>query len=83
MSDLYTALYTRLQQSLKKCFGDEFKDVDPVLRPAQDARFGDFQANVAMSLAKQLHTLLSRRYRSFRALMLYLKIRIQNREVCQ
>jgi arginyl-tRNA synthetase len=54
MSDLYTALYTRLQQSLQKCFGDEFKDVDPVLRPAQDARFGDFQANVAMSLAKQL-----------------------------
>ena len=28
--------------------------VDPVLRPTQDPRFGDFQANVAMGLAKRL-----------------------------
>lgn len=54
MSDLYAALKARLQQAMQKSFGDEFKDIDPVLRPAQDAKFGDFQANVAMSLAKQL-----------------------------
>jgi len=54
MSDLYAALKARLQQAMQKSFGDEFKDADPVLRPTQDSRFGDFQANVAMSLAKQL-----------------------------
>ena len=54
MSDLYTALKARLQKSIHKSFGDEYKDMDPLLRPAQDLKFGDFQANVAMSLAKQL-----------------------------
>ncbi|WP_455212332.1 arginine--tRNA ligase [Kaarinaea lacus] len=54
MSDLYAALQTKLKQAIQKSFGDEYQDVDPLLRPTQDAKFGDFQANVAMSLAKQL-----------------------------
>ena len=54
MSDLYAALKTKLQQAIEKSFGEEYQDVDPLLRPAQDAKFGDFQANVAMSLAKAL-----------------------------
>jgi arginyl-tRNA synthetase len=54
MSDLYSALKTKLQQAIQKSFGDEFHDIDPVLRATQDPKFGDFQANVAMSLAKAL-----------------------------
>ncbi|KPJ90750.1 MAG: arginyl-tRNA synthetase [Gammaproteobacteria bacterium SG8_11] len=54
MSDLYAVLQTRLQQAICKSFGDTFQDTDPLLRPTQDPKFGDFQANVAMSLAKAL-----------------------------
>jgi arginyl-tRNA synthetase len=54
MSDLYTALKLKLQQAIQKSFGDEYQDVDPLLRSTQDPKFGDFQANVAMSLAKAL-----------------------------
>ena len=54
MSDLYTTLKVRLQQAIRKSFGDEYLDVDPLLRSTQDPKFGDFQANVAMSLAKPL-----------------------------
>ncbi len=34
--------------------GDQGRDVDPVIRPAGDDRFGDYQSNVAMSLARRL-----------------------------
>jgi arginyl-tRNA synthetase len=54
MSDLYSELKTRLQQAIQKSFGDEYGDTDPLLRATQDPKFGDFQANVAMSLAKAL-----------------------------
>ena len=32
----------------------ELGEIDPVLRPAGDPKFGDYQCNVAMSLAKRL-----------------------------
>jgi arginyl-tRNA synthetase len=35
-------------------FGADHAGTDPVLRRAQQGRFGDFQANVAMSLSKRL-----------------------------
>ena len=54
MSDLYAALKSKLQQAIQNSFGDDYQEVDPLLRPTQDAKFGDFQANVAMSLAKSL-----------------------------
>ena len=54
MSDLYTALKIKLQQAILKSFGEDYQDIDPLLRPTQDPKFGDFQANVAMSLAKAL-----------------------------
>ena len=37
-----------------QAYGTEHADTDPLVRPTQDARFGDFQANVAMGLAKRL-----------------------------
>ncbi len=41
----------RLRAALQNAFG---QDADPLLKETQDAKFGDYQANVAMSLAKTL-----------------------------
>ena len=54
MSTLQNTLVLRLQQAIQQCFGAEYANIDPLLRPTQDPKFGDFQANVAMSLAKPL-----------------------------
>ncbi|MBK8268004.1 MAG: arginine--tRNA ligase [Planctomycetes bacterium] len=35
-------------------FGDAVRDQDPVVKPSGDARFGDYQCNAAMALAKKL-----------------------------
>ena len=43
-----------LRVAIRAAFGDGFDDVDPILREAQKREFGDWQANVAMGLAKQL-----------------------------
>jgi len=50
------------QQQLTECFtraivtafGDAFADTDPLIRLSNNPRFGDYQANVAMGLGKQL-----------------------------
>src|ERR1041385_4896586 len=39
---------------LVRALGPEAEGVDPVVRPTQDPRFGDFQSNVALGLAKRL-----------------------------
>ena len=44
-------LTDRLQRALGAAFGPEYAATDPVLRPSQ---FADFQANVALALAKRL-----------------------------
>ena len=44
-------LIDRLQRALGAAFGPEHAATDPVLRPSQ---FADFQANVALALAKRL-----------------------------
>ncbi len=44
-------LADRLQRALGAAFGPEHAGADPVLRPSQ---FADFQANVALALAKRL-----------------------------
>jgi arginyl-tRNA synthetase len=44
-------LTQRVQDALAAAFGGEYADADPLVRPSQ---FADFQANVAMSLAKRL-----------------------------
>ena len=44
----------RFARAFVEAFGPEFADRDPILRPATDARFGDYQCNAAMSLAKEL-----------------------------
>ena len=47
-------LAERVQAAIGRAFGAEHGAVDPLVRPAQNPRFGDFQANVAMSLAKRV-----------------------------
>ncbi|MGD1953032.1 MAG: arginine--tRNA ligase [Leptolyngbyaceae cyanobacterium] len=44
----------RLQMALVNAFGPELEGTDPVLVPTNNPKFGDYQANVAMSLAKRL-----------------------------
>jgi arginyl-tRNA synthetase len=51
MTDPQIVLAERVQQALAAAFGPEHADADPLIRPSQ---FADFQANVAMSLAKRL-----------------------------
>ncbi|SEK23196.1 arginine--tRNA ligase [Nonomuraea pusilla] len=51
MTDPQKVLTERVQQALAAAFGAEHADADPLIRPSQ---FADFQANVAMSLAKRL-----------------------------
>lgn len=47
-------LKQRLQTALVTAFGLDLEGTDPVLVPTNNPKFGDYQANVAMSLAKQL-----------------------------
>ncbi|NET72416.1 MAG: hypothetical protein F6K62_16215, partial [Sphaerospermopsis sp. SIO1G2] len=41
-------LKLKLEQALVAAFGDEYIGVDPILEPAKNPKFGDFQANVAL-----------------------------------
>ncbi|MBW4580033.1 MAG: arginine--tRNA ligase [Tildeniella nuda ZEHNDER 1965/U140] len=47
-------LKIRLGQALIAAFGADYGSVDPVLVPASNPKFGDYQANVSLSLAKPL-----------------------------
>jgi arginyl-tRNA synthetase len=47
-------LKIKLQQALAAAFGADYTQVNPILVPASNPKFGDFQANVALSLSKQL-----------------------------
>jgi arginyl-tRNA synthetase len=44
-------LTQRVQAALVAAFGEEYADADPLIRPSQ---FADYQANIAMSLAKRM-----------------------------
>jgi arginyl-tRNA synthetase len=54
MARLDEMIADRMRDAIVRTYGAEHADVDPLVRPTQDPRFGDFQANVAMSLAKRL-----------------------------
>ncbi|WP_182886524.1 arginine--tRNA ligase [Microbispora sp. H10885] len=51
MTDPQLVLTERVQQALGSAFGPEYATEDPLIRPSQ---FADYQANVALSLAKRL-----------------------------
>ena len=47
-------LVQRFKDAFVQAFGSDYAHMDPLIRPTQDPRFGDFQANFAMGLAKTL-----------------------------
>jgi len=53
VTPIINQLNARVADALSRV-GPGLADTDPVLRPTQDPRFGDYQANCAMALAKQL-----------------------------
>ncbi|NJN04234.1 MAG: arginine--tRNA ligase [Leptolyngbyaceae cyanobacterium RM1_1_2] len=54
MKSAIAQLNTALQQAIVKAFGPDLADTDPILVSTNNPKFGDYQANVAMSLARQL-----------------------------
>ncbi|MBE9107301.1 arginine--tRNA ligase, partial [Nostoc cf. edaphicum LEGE 07299] len=46
-------LKAQVEQALIAAFGADFAGVDPILVPASNPKFGDYQANVALSLSKK------------------------------
>ncbi|MFQ4142851.1 arginine--tRNA ligase [Chlorogloeopsis sp. ULAP02] len=54
MNSTQEQLKNKLQQALIAAFGTDYIGVDPILVPASNPKFGDYQANVALSLAKRL-----------------------------
>jgi arginyl-tRNA synthetase len=54
MADPQSLLTGAVSRAMEAALGPEAAGADPVIRPAANARFGDFQANFAMALAKQL-----------------------------
>lgn len=54
MADLQTTLAAAVTGAMEAAFGLDAKGADPVLRPATNLRFGDYQANFAMPLGKRL-----------------------------
>lgn len=47
-------LQTGFEQALVIAFGPELAGTDPMLGPASNPKFGDYQSNIALVLAKQL-----------------------------
>ena len=54
MKSTLNELQNRVQASLAAAFGEEYAQTDPLLASTNNPKFGDYQANVAMSLAKPL-----------------------------
>jgi arginyl-tRNA synthetase len=54
MNATIALLKERFAQALVAAFGADWADTDPMLVPTSNPKFGDYQANVAMSLAKKL-----------------------------
>lgn len=54
MNATIAQLKDRFEQALVAAFGSELAGTDPILVPASNPKFGDYQSNVAMSLTKRL-----------------------------
>lgn len=47
-------LTERMRAAIVAQYGEELRDIDPLVAPATKAAFGDYQCNAAMSLAKRV-----------------------------
>jgi arginyl-tRNA synthetase len=54
MNPTISYLTDRLDRAIVAALGSEYAGTDPLLVPATNPKFGDYQANLAMGLAKQL-----------------------------
>ena len=54
MDSLLSNVRNVLSAALETVLGEDARGVDPMVKPATDAKFGDYQCNVAMSLGKRL-----------------------------
>jgi len=54
MKSILAELRGCFEQALADAFGEAARGTDPLLRPSADPKFGDYQSNVAMGLAKRL-----------------------------
>ncbi|PNW33643.1 UNVERIFIED_CONTAM: arginine--tRNA ligase [Euhalothece sp. KZN 001] len=54
MYSLLEQLRQQFSQALVRAFGDDYADTDPLIALAGKPEFGDYQSNVALSLAKTL-----------------------------
>ncbi len=54
MTSILAKLENSVSQALVAAFGTELAATDPLVVPASNPKFGDYQSNVALSLAKQL-----------------------------
>ncbi|RCJ28158.1 arginine--tRNA ligase [Nostoc sp. ATCC 43529] len=54
MNPTQEKLKVQFEQALVAAFGADFVGIDPILVAASNPKFGDYQANVALSLSKKL-----------------------------
>jgi arginyl-tRNA synthetase len=54
MHSIAQQLKTRFEKAFIAAFGESYAGTDPMLAPAGNPKFGDFQCNGAMSLGKKL-----------------------------
>lgn len=54
MSSILHQLQQQFSSALVAAFGDDYANTDPLLAATNNPKFGDYQANLAMSLAKPL-----------------------------
>ncbi|PSB27441.1 arginine--tRNA ligase [Chlorogloea sp. CCALA 695] len=54
MNNTVEQLKLRFEEALSAAFGNEYAKVEPLLEKASNPKFGDYQSNVALSLAKRL-----------------------------
>jgi len=54
MNPTQVLLHSKFQQALAAAFGDEYGTVDPILGGTSNPKFGDYQSNVSLPLAKKL-----------------------------
>lgn len=52
MTSILEQLQDSVSQALLSAFGDELADTDPLVVSTNNPKFGDYQSNVALSLAK-------------------------------
>ena len=54
MNPIIEQLRNRFSEALVIAFGSQLAEIDPLVVPASNPKFGDYQSNVALSLAKKL-----------------------------